>query len=481
MFKPIPGNNEFLISITQEVRGLSGQSVKNFAPNGKLEISLYGKKDLYDLLWLAAVAHYELFLPDPSFKRLSKVEFFDNNIKFFRPLYGKLPVFKSPIEIVHDKTIFRVIPAYCRYAVSCDGKILELENKKLLEIQLAKRRAGHEVDSYPSVFIYNPDKAMYKYVYVHRLVAMAWVNNPANDFVERPIVNHIDGNKKNYHFRNLEWCSFLENNVHAVNTGLRGDNFPCKVRDFKTGEVRKFASLSQAEQFMGLVSKTIRTNNFHKCQSKLIGGRYEFKLQTDETPWFYENRTEKAKTGRYFITVTYSDGKIEYFHDTRDFKLKFKIWNIGNVSQMVAKVRMMRPELKIDITDFYHSEKVQAYNLETKDISVYDTIVQTSKETGVSEDRIRYALNAGEQFSYSGYAFRYEKDIPWVTEFIKRGVSRGKSMKAVNESTGEEMIFEGIRAAYRFLKVDRQWIRYCLIHGVTLKGWKLTSLGDEHN
>ena len=53
--------------------------------------------------------------------------------------------------------------------------------------------------------------------YVHRLVAQAHVSNPLN----LPEVNHIDGNKLNNHFSNLEWVTSSGNSHHAVQTGLR--------------------------------------------------------------------------------------------------------------------------------------------------------------------------------------------------------------------------------------------------------------------
>lgn len=51
---------------------------------------------------------------------------------------------------------------------------------------------------------------------VHRIVAMTFIENPNN----YPIINHIDGNKKNNKIENLEWCTYEHNLHEAIKLGL---------------------------------------------------------------------------------------------------------------------------------------------------------------------------------------------------------------------------------------------------------------------
>lgn len=47
---------------------------------------------------------------------------------------------------------------------------------------------------------------------LHRVIAETYVPNPDN----KPCVNHIDGNKLNNHYTNLEWVSWKENMNHKL-------------------------------------------------------------------------------------------------------------------------------------------------------------------------------------------------------------------------------------------------------------------------
>lgn len=79
-----------------------------------------------------------------------------------------------------------------------------------------------------------------KSLFVHRLVALAFIDNPKY----YSIVNHIDGDKKNSNSNNLEWCTREHNEKHAKINGLKyrakGElNAAAKLTSVQINEIRE--------------------------------------------------------------------------------------------------------------------------------------------------------------------------------------------------------------------------------------------------
>lgn len=93
------------------------------------------------------------------------------------------------------------------YTVSDDGRVFGKNN-----VELTQRL---NEDGYPTVTLGNK-KIKRSNFRVHRLVCTLFVENSLN----KPEVNHIDGNKQNNHYTNLEWCTRKEQICHAFKLGL---------------------------------------------------------------------------------------------------------------------------------------------------------------------------------------------------------------------------------------------------------------------
>jgi hypothetical protein len=121
---------------------------------------------------------HELLLPIPGYEGLYEVSNFGNIKSLSRPHYKR----KSPI------TIKKVVDKYGYHYVHFTSEAKGAKNIK-----------------------------------VHRLVATAFITRKNTIAMQ---INHIDGNKKNNHVSNLEWCTGKENCLHAERNGLRN-----RIRD----------------------------------------------------------------------------------------------------------------------------------------------------------------------------------------------------------------------------------------------------------
>lgn len=104
--------------------------------------------------------------------------------------------------IDHEYIRYTYINGYNRsYRIYTDGEVWSVRSGKFLKQESSK--------GYKRVTLSINGKT--KRFQVHRLVAMYFIENPLN----KPCVNHIDGDKENNELKNLEWCTYSENERHS--------------------------------------------------------------------------------------------------------------------------------------------------------------------------------------------------------------------------------------------------------------------------
>lgn len=138
-----------------------------------------------------------------------------------------------------------------RYKIDISGNVYDEENDKFLKPKIrGGRYGGYYV---VSLRIRRYGKNMTKSIFLHRLVAHTFIENPNN----YPMVNHIDGNKLNPHVTNLEWCTAKMNNDHALRTGLRGVGEKSPMATITNEQARNICELLQEGKSVKYITKEL--------------------------------------------------------------------------------------------------------------------------------------------------------------------------------------------------------------------------------
>ena len=124
------------------------------------------------------------------------------------------------------------------YVVSTDGRLYNTKTGKLKSMKTVS------TNGYVKAYMYHNGRDYH--THIHRIVAKAFVPNPDN----KPEVNHINGNKLDNNFKNLEWVTGSENIRHAFKTGL--------IKNIKRGSDSNFAKYTEDQ--IHLVCKLLQSN-----------------------------------------------------------------------------------------------------------------------------------------------------------------------------------------------------------------------------
>lgn len=101
---------------------------------------------------------------------------------------------------------WKILEENNKYAINNKGEIINISTMKYKKTEIHN---GYERVS----FMQDGKRTRHR---VHRLVAKYFIPNPLN----KPQVNHIDGDRLNNNIKNLEWVTAQENTEHAIRIGL---------------------------------------------------------------------------------------------------------------------------------------------------------------------------------------------------------------------------------------------------------------------
>lgn len=177
--------------------------------------------------------------------------------------------------------IWKDIPGYEGiYQASNTGKIRSIDRvvcflshkgnpktKSVKGVILTQRKS---FGRYYSVKLCKPGNERH-FMFVHRLVAMAFIPNPRN-FEQ---VNHKDGNIHNNNVENLEWVTMSQNVKHAYETGLNyglkyelsPHNRPVLQFDKNGNFIKRWISATKAAEKLGFCKQGIYQVCIHKIKT----------------------------------------------------------------------------------------------------------------------------------------------------------------------------------------------------------------------
>ena len=467
MYKKIPGNEKYRINLNKEIIDENNNKV---ILNKNDTIIMYGMEHKVNLDFLALIAWYEIDTIPNVQEHLKKIKFANILNTMLRIKSGKQMYFTEPIYY-NEK--YRIIPNFSNYAIDIDGNVLNISTNTL---ETNIRNDG----DYMSIYIYNPDKCVNKNIRIHRLKAMAWIDN--DDYLTRPYVNHIDGIKINNNLSNLEWVSHDENVLHSRAMGLHFDMKPMKVRDIKTGNVHTFVSAKTLADFLG--TSAIRASDYiHRLPGHLFAKRYEIKSLDDNTPWYYDG-TDRGLFTNYknvhIITVlNKKTGEKLVFNNARKMAKFYNLTGLKDkgIEYIAAYIKKNITYLELTYDVNITKGPYTVLNIKTNKAYIVNSIVEAAKIINMNRSKIQSDLKKGLKHIYSN-KFIIHCGINVSDINIKEYIERPKldKIKVINVKTKEFKIYDSIRALFRETNTGRKTIVNRIKSGKVYNGYLYRTL-----
>lgn len=168
----------------------------------------------------------------------------------------------NPTATMTDESeMWKTITGFTNYSVSSNGVVRNNNTGQRLKPRLNKEGYHHVSLS----------KGVARNFKIHRLVAEAFL--PRDPFHIKDDVNHLDGNKTNNNFSNLEWVTRSENILHAFRTGLKvpvvnEDHGACKYSNSEIDKVKSLRKNNLSYREISKITGISQPHVWRVCNNK---------------------------------------------------------------------------------------------------------------------------------------------------------------------------------------------------------------------